>query len=39
VEHEGHVADVLVALDDIVEDKVSLCFIVGGLLVVFDLHL
>jgi hypothetical protein len=39
VELEGHIADVLVATDDVMEDKVSLCFIVGGLVVVFDLHL
>ena len=34
-ELEGHIADVLVALDDVMEDEVSLHFIVGGLLV-FD---
>ena len=35
VELEGHITDVLVALDDVVEDEVCLYFIIGGLLV-FD---
>jgi hypothetical protein len=37
-ELNGHIIDVLVSLDDIVEDEVSLHFVVGGLLV-FDLRL
>jgi hypothetical protein len=37
-ELEGHNADVLVAMDNIVEDEVRLRFVVGGLLV-FDLRL
>ena len=32
-ELEEHIADVLVALDDVVEDEVSLHFVVGGILV------
>ena len=34
-ELEGHIADVHVALDDVMEYEVSLHFVVGGLLV-FD---
>jgi hypothetical protein len=37
-ELEGHIANVLVAPDDVIVDKVSFRFIVGGLLV-FDLCL
>jgi hypothetical protein len=37
-ELEGHIVDVFLALDNVVEDEVSLHFIVGGLLV-FDLRL
>jgi hypothetical protein len=32
-ELEGHIVDVFVALDEVVEDEVRLCFVVGGLLV------
>jgi hypothetical protein len=37
-EVEGHIADVPVAPDDVVEDEVGLCLVVGGLLA-FDLRL